>query len=70
MYNTEKVADRGRRTFLTGVAVAGGAAAIAGGAHAAVESEDDSADSKSRMSKPHGYRTTPHIKKYYEKARF
>lgn len=70
MSERRKVADSGRRKFLKGVAVAGGAAAVTAGARAAVETETAAAPAQSQASGSRGYRVTPHIAKYYEKARF
>ena len=66
---THSVAAR-RREFLKLAAVASGAAAvagIAGGATAEVPEADESATGGSQSQ---GYHLTPHIKAYYEKARF
>lgn len=70
MSERRKVADSSRRNFLKGVAVAGGAAAVTAGARAAVEADTDTDEEQSQASASRGYRVTPHIAKYYEKARF
>lgn len=69
MTRRSKEESAGRRDFLKGVAAAGGAAAAvaAGGAVAAPDSEPTAAP-EVRGTK--GYRVTPHIAEYYEKARF
>lgn len=58
-----------RRKFLKDIAVAGGAAAVAASTVTARAAEggpppavDESTD--------RGYRLTPHVRRYYEKARF
>jgi hypothetical protein len=67
----ERIGNEGRRAFLKDVVLAGGAtamAAAAGGALAATPGRDVSApEEKSAES---GYRVTPHVKAYYDKARF
>lgn len=57
-----------RRTFLKGVAVAGGAAAVVAvtGNTVATESIKHPADSKSPAK---GYQKTSHVKNYYQTAR-
>ena len=57
-----------RRGFLKGLAAAGGLVAAAGAADAATEKVAEGAASEA-SSRP-GYRVTPHVAKYYEKARF
>lgn len=65
---TRDLRDRktNRRAFLRDLAVAGGLAAVAGstGAATAAEPAADAAPQK----RP-GYRVTPHVSKYYDKAR-
>jgi len=56
-----------RRKFLRDLAAAGGLVAVAGSAGAAASAP--SADTGPKASKPAGYRVTPHISKYYDKAR-
>lgn len=57
-----------RRKFLRDVATAGGLAAVAGSTSAAVAAPATA--TTSQASRPAGYRVTPHIAKYYDKARF
>ena len=67
----ERIGDKGRRAFLKDVVLAGGAtamAAAAGGALAAAPDRDASAPED--QSADSGYRVTPHVKAYYDKARF
>jgi nitrous oxide reductase len=57
--------DNSRRNFLRGLAVMGGVTAVAGSASARLgEGGTDVASAK-----PQGYRVTPHVAKYYAKAR-
>jgi hypothetical protein len=56
-----------RRTFLRDLAVAGGLAAVAGSSGAAPAGE--ATRSETSPQKRAGYRVTPHISKYYDKAR-
>ncbi len=61
----------GRREFLVkGMAAVGGAAvvAMAGGRKRA--SVEESPATTSPAAESQGYRMTPHIREYYEKARF
>lgn len=67
----EKGVSINRRGFLKGAAIVGGAAAVS------TLSQGVSADTqivekpaKAGGDKPKGYRLTPHIREYYEKARF
>jgi len=57
-----------RRGFLKGLAAAGGLVAAAGTATAAPEKVAEGATSDA-TPRP-GYQVTPHVTKYYEKARF
>jgi hypothetical protein len=57
-----------RRRFLRDVAVAGGLAAAAAASGASVPEVE--AAQRVDAAKPAGYRLTPHVAKYYEKARF
>jgi hypothetical protein len=57
-----------RRKFLRDVATAGGLAAVAGSTGAVVAAP--AAAPKPPASRPAGYRVTPHVAKYYDKARF
>jgi nitrous oxide reductase len=59
--------DNSRRSFLRGLAVMGGVTAVAASTGAdVVESTTKPAPS---AEKPEGYRVTPHVAKYYDKAR-
>ncbi|NIR31988.1 MAG: formate dehydrogenase [Gammaproteobacteria bacterium] len=62
--------QKGRRGFLKNVALIGGAgtaAAVAGGAVAGVE---PAPQDQAQTPEAKGYHVTPHIRTYYEKARF
>ena len=67
---SKKVLEKGRREFLKGAAVVGGAASLAvvarGGA-AAVREDVKEAAPAPEASK--GYHETPHIRTYYDLAR-
>jgi hypothetical protein len=57
---------KGRRAFLTQLAAVGGATAtiaVTGRAVAAPDTEEAAPEAK-------GYRVTPHVSTYYDKARF
>jgi hypothetical protein len=56
-----------RRKFLRDLAAAGGLAAVAGSTVAA-EATPSGANA-APAKKPAGYRVTPHVSKYYDKAR-
>jgi len=59
-----------RRAFLKSAAVAGGVATVTTlGSQVQASAEDQSPASK-EASPDKGYRETPHIRQYYEKARF
>jgi len=60
--------DSSRRSFLRGLAVMGGATAVA--ASTGAETLAPGVDTKKQPDKPQGYRVTPHVAKYYDKARF
>jgi nitrous oxide reductase len=65
------IGDESRRAFIKDVVLAGGAtamAAAAGGALAAPTAEDDAAAAPKTSET--GYRVTPHVRAYYDKARF
>jgi len=67
----EPIGDQGRRAFIKDVVLAGGAtamAAAAGGALAAAPVEKDPEASSNAPDT--GYRVTPHVRAYYDKARF
>ena len=69
MSRSTNVEKKSRRTFLKEFAVAGGATALitaTGRAHAA-PGENETAAGK---PEPRGYHETPHIRTYYDKARF
>jgi hypothetical protein len=57
-----------RRSFLRGLATAGGLAAVAGSVGTA--SATPTAQPEPKAKPRTGYRVTPHISKYYDKARF
>lgn len=58
--------ENSRRSFLRGLAVMGGVTAVAASTGAdVVETTPQPAPS----AKPKGYRVTPHVAKYYDKAR-
>ena len=59
--------NKTRRSFLRDLAAVSGAAAVAGSASAEVNGTPASDTKPDRPSK--GYRVTPHIQKYYDKAR-
>ncbi len=56
-----------RRSFLKGLAAVGGLVATSGAAEASTAAV---ATARSRPPAPRGYRLTPHVAKYYGKARF
>ncbi len=67
----DKGVSMNRRGFLKGAAMVGGAAAVSTlsqGVTADAQSVDKPAPASG--DKPQGYRMTPHIREYYEKARF
>jgi nitrous oxide reductase len=57
-----------RRKFLRDLATAGGLAAMAGSAGAVAAGPAKTPEPQARPAT--GYRVTPHISKYYDKARF
>jgi nitrous oxide reductase len=67
---SKKLLEKGRREFLKGAAVVGGAATLAvvarGGAAAVQEDAKDVAQAPEASK---GYHETPHIRTYYELAR-
>ena len=71
MSRDESRTEPNRRRFLRGLATAGGAAATSGlivrSAEAAVPTRPTNTDEPAESQ---GYRLTPHILEYYEKARF
>jgi len=56
-----------RRKFLRDLATASGLAAVAGSTGAVAAAA--AAEPAPQASKPAGYRVTPHVAKYYDKAR-
>ncbi|HSF79019.1 MAG TPA: twin-arginine translocation signal domain-containing protein [Steroidobacteraceae bacterium] len=56
-----------RRKFLRSLAVMGGAAAVVASADGNVA--EPAAGAAPATGKPAGYRMTPHVAKYYDKAR-
>jgi len=60
--------DESRRSFLRNVAVAGGVAAAT--ASAGAGASGTVATEAVAAALPKGYRVTPHVSKYYDKARF
>jgi nitrous oxide reductase len=56
-----------RRAFLRDIAIAGGLAAVAGSSGATTAADEPAADATTQ--KRPGYRVTPHVSKYYDKAR-
>ena len=66
MNDTNKPTRAARRGFLKHVAVAGGAATVAGGVVAA---EPENPEVEVRRPESKSYRVTPHIAKYYRSAR-
>jgi hypothetical protein len=61
----------GRRTFLKTIALLGGSAALmAAGNGVGVIPSTKSKPASASPVRSNGYRLTPHIKKYYERARF
>ena len=62
----------GRRRFLKGIAAIGGGAAVAVAAGRAVADTPRGSKIEGGVGSPQptGYKLTPHIQRYYEKARF
>lgn len=58
--------ENSRRSFLRGLAVMGGVTAVAASTGAEVV---ESTSKPAPSAKPMGYRVTPHVAKYYDKAR-
>jgi nitrous oxide reductase len=60
-----------RRTFMKGVAAAGGVAAAAGGAAVAGGSAEDTPKAAAQdPAESKGYRETAHVREYYRLAQF
>lgn len=57
-----------RRKFLRDLATAGGLAAVAGSAGSVAAAPAATAAAPAKPAS--GYRVTPHVSKYYDKARF
>jgi hypothetical protein len=60
--------DNSRRSFLRGLAVMGGVTAVA--ASTGAETVAPRVEAQQQPGKSQGYRVTPHVAKYYDKARF
>jgi len=60
--------DNSRRRFLRSLAVMGGVTAVA--AAAGTAGAKPAAGPAPGKTAPQGYRVTPHVAKYYDKARF
>lgn len=58
--------ENSRRSFLRGLAVMGGVTAVAASTGAEVV---EPTSKPAPSAKPKGYRVTPHVAKYYDKAR-
>lgn len=58
--------ENSRRSFLRGLAVMGGVTAVAASTGAEVV---EASPQVKPAAKPEGYRVTPHVAKYYDKAR-
>jgi hypothetical protein len=67
MSRNEGTANTSRRAFLRDVAAAGGIAAVAATA-TAVEARPVAVKAPA-AARPKGYHVTPHVAKYYDKAR-
>lgn len=67
---TTSESSSGRRTFLKGVAVVGGAATVAavGGVAVASAPAGSPAGVAPAAAKPQGYRETEHVREYYRLA--
>jgi nitrous oxide reductase len=70
MTKRSRVARAGRRNFLKGVALTGTAAAVAAATGSALAGTPAETGAKQPAGAKRGYRVTPHIAEYYEKARF
>lgn len=62
--------QKDRRKFLKGVAVAGGAATAVVMANGAVADATEDEQPVEASAKRKGYEETPHVRTYYDKARF
>jgi nitrous oxide reductase len=72
MSEKTKTPESDRRAFLKGVAVAGGATAVAvaGGSAVADISTDKPGTAKAKAEGSKGYHETDHIREYYRLAQF
>ena len=70
MSKTSKTTREGRRDFLKGMAAVGGAATVAAAAGGAIAGTAQEPEATPAQAKPKGYHLTPHIRAYYDKARF
>ena len=59
-----------RRSFMKGLAAAGGAAALGGLADATLAADEEGPADTGQASDARGYRETPHIRDYYRTLRF
>jgi len=67
----QKGVSMNRRGFLKGAAIAGGAAAVSTLTQGVTaDTQIVKKPARAADDKPEGYRMTPHIREYYEKARF
>lgn len=69
MSRNEGTANTSRRAFLRDVAAAGGIAAVAATATATAVEARPVAVKAPAAARPKGYHVTPHVAKYYDKAR-
>jgi len=67
---SENRTKEGRREFLKGARLAGGAAVVAAASRGVVASEPESAPAPEPEAKPKGYRVTDHVQQYYKTAQF
>lgn len=65
-----KSVETGRRGFLKGVAVAGSAAAVTAVTTTSATAAQKQEGPAHAGAEATGYRETPHVLEYYEKARF
>ena len=70
MTERARVTRAGRRNFLKGAALASTAAAVAAATGSALAGAPVETARKRSDGVKRGYRVTPHISEYYEKARF
>jgi FtsP/CotA-like multicopper oxidase with cupredoxin domain len=67
---SENRTKEGRREFLKGALLSGGAAVVAAASRGVVASEPESAPAPEPEAKPKGYRVTDHVQQYYKTAQF